>query len=57
MGDQIVGVVWCLSDIIFGSCCDGGLCIGQVKILPLSLILTHLDAVNHHRQGLQLEPL
>ena len=57
MYDQIGGVVWYLSGIIFGYYCDGRLWIGPVKFLPVSLMLTQLDAVNHHRQGIQLETL
>ena len=57
MGDQIGGVVWCSSGIILFSCCDGGLWIGQVKCVPFHLMLAHLEAVNHHNQVLQLEPL
>ena len=45
------------SGIIFGSCCGGGLWLGQVKLVPFYLILSHLEAVNHHHQVLQLEPL
>ena len=57
MGDQIGGAVVCSSGIIFGSCCDGGLWLGQVKRVPFYLILAHLEAGNHHHQVLQLEPL
>ena len=57
MGDQIGGVVWRSSGIIFGSCCDGGLWLGQVKRVQFSLILEHSEAGNHHHQVLQLEPL
>ena len=51
------GVVWCSSGIIFGSCCDGGLWLGQVKWLPFSLILAHLKAGNHNHRVLKLETL
>ena len=57
MGDQVGGVVWCSSGIIFGSCCDSRLWLGQVKLVPFSLILEHLEAGNHHYQVLKLEPL
>ena len=57
MGDQIIGVLWCSSGIIFGSCCDDGLWLGQVKCVQFSLILEHLETVNHHHKVLQLEPL
>ena len=57
MGYQIGVVVWCSSSITFGSCCYGGLWLGQVKLVPFSLIISHLEAVNHHHQVLQLEPL
>ena len=57
MGEQIVCVVWCSSGKIFGFCCDGGLCIGQVNWVPFYLILAHWEVVNHHNQVLQLEPL
>ena len=57
MCDQIVGLVWCSSGIIFGSCCDSGLKLGQVKLVPFSLILEHFEAENHNRQVISLEPL
>ena len=57
MNDQIGGVVWCSSGIIFGYCCDGGLWLGHIKWVPFSLILSHLEAENHHNQVLQLETL
>ena len=34
MGDQLGGVVWCSSGIIFGSCCDGGLWLDQLEFVP-----------------------
>ena len=57
MGDQIGGVMWFSSGIIFGSCCDGELWLGQVKYVPFSLILAQFEAGNHHHQVLKLEPL
>ena len=57
MGDQIGGMVWCSSGIIFSPCYDGGLWLDQVKWVPFSLILAHLEAGNHHHQVIQLEPL
>ena len=57
MGDQIVGLVWCSSGTIFGSYFYGGLWLGQVKCVPFTLVLAHLEAVNHNHQVLQLEPL
>ena len=57
MSDQLEGVVWCSSGIIFGSYCDGGLWLGQVKCVPFALILSYLEAVNHHNQSIQLETL
>ena len=57
MGEQIIGVVWCSPGIIFGSCCDGGLWISQVKCVPFSLTMLHLESGNHHHQVLKLEPL
>ena len=57
MGDKIGGVVWCSLGILFGSYYDGGLWLVQVKCVPFYLILAHLEAVNHHHQVLQLEPL
>ena len=36
---------------------DGGLWLGQVKLVPFSLIMSHLDTGNHHHQVIQLEPL
>ena len=57
MGDQIGGVVWCSSGIIFGFCCDDGLWLGQVKWVPFSIIIAHLEAGNHHHQVIQLKPL
>ena len=49
--------MWCSSGIIFGSCCNGDLWIGQVKCVPLSPVLENLEAENHHHQVLKLEPL
>ena len=57
MGDQIEGVVWCLSGIIFGSDCGGLLWLGQIKCVPFSLIIAHLEASNNHHWVVQLEPL
>ena len=54
MGDQNLVVVCCSSGVIFGSCCDGDLWLGQVKCVPLSPVLADLEAENHHRQVLQL---
>ena len=56
MGDKIGGVAWCSSGIIFGSCFDGDLWLGQVKCLLFSIMLENLEAGNHHHQVLQLEP-
>ena len=56
-GDQIVGVVWCSSGIIFGSCCGGDFFLVQVKCVSLDPILENLEAENHHHQVLKLEPL
>ena len=49
--------MWFSSGIIFGSCCDGGLWIGQVKLVPFSLILSHLKAGHHNHQVINLEIL
>ena len=57
MGDQIGGVLWCSSGIIFGSCCDDGLWLGQVKCVPFDLMMVHLEAGNHHQKVVQLKPL
>ena len=57
MGDQIAGVVWCSSGIIFDSCCNDYLCLDQVKFVPLAPVLENLEAENHHYQVLQLYPL
>ena len=57
MGDQIGGAVWCLSGIIFGSCCDGDLQLRQIEFVPSDPILEQLEALNHHHNGLQVEPL
>ena len=57
MGDQILCVVWCSSVIICGSFCDGNLCIGQIKFVPIAPVMENLEAENHHHQVLQLEPL
>ena len=57
MGEQILGMVWFSSGIKFGSCCDVDLWIGQVKCVPLSSILSNLEAENHHYQVLQLQYL
>ena len=57
MGEKIGGVVWCSSGIIFGSCCDGGLWLVQVKCVPFDLMLAQLEAGNHQNQVIQLEPL
>ena len=57
MGNQIGGVVWCSSGIIFSSYFDGGLCLGQVKYVLFSLIMSNLEAGNHHHQVIQVEPL
>ena len=57
MGDQIGGVVCCSSSIIFGSCCDGGLWLGQGKYVPFSITMGHLEAVNHYGQVILLQPL
>ena len=51
--DQIGGVVWCSSDIRFGPCCDGDLCLGQVKCVPFTPVLENLEEGNHHNQVLQ----
>ena len=53
MGDQIEGVVCCSSGIIFGSCFDGGLWLGQVKYVPFAVMMSRLEALNHHHQVLQ----
>ena len=52
LDDQIFGVMWCSSGIIFGSCCDGDLLLGQVKCVPLDPILEKLEEENHHHQVL-----
>ena len=39
------------------SCCDGGLWLGQVKFVPFSLMLAHLEEVKYYHQVLHLEPL
>ena len=57
MSEKIGGMVWFSSGIIFDSCPYGGLWLGQVQCLPFSLILPHLESVNHHQQVLKLEPL
>ena len=57
MGVQIVGFVWCSSDIIFGSCCDGDLCIFQVKCVPFSPMMENLEAEKYHNKVLQLDVL
>ena len=57
MGDQIGGVLWSLLGIIFGSFCDGGFWLGQVKRLIFAIMLVHLEAGKHHHRVLQLEPL
>ena len=53
MGDQIGGVIWCSSGIIFGSCFDGDLWIGQVKCVPVAPVIEKLEVENNH-QVLQL---
>ena len=57
MGEQIGDVVWCSSGIIFGSCCDDGLWLGQTKYILVALIISHMKSGNHHHQVLKLEPL
>ena len=57
MSDQIKGVVWCSSGIIFGSCCDGGLWLVQVECVPFYPIMAHLEAGNNHYQMLKWETL
>ena len=57
MGDKTGGVVWCSSGIIFVSCCDSGVWIGQVKCVPFALMLVHLEAGNHHNYVLQLDTM
>ena len=57
IGDLIRVVVWFLSGIIFGSCCDGDLWLDQVKCVPLAPVIDNLEAGNHHHQVLKLEPL
>ena len=49
--------MWCSSDIIFGSCFDGDLWLGQVKCVPFAPVLEKLESVNHHYQVIKLEPL
>ena len=49
--------MWYSSNIIFGPCCDGVLWLDQVKCVPFSILLEHLEAVNHRHQVIQLEPL
>ena len=44
MGEQIGGVVWCSSGIIFGSYCDGDLWPRQVKCVSLAPILETFEA-------------
>ena len=50
-------MVWCSSGIIYGSCCDGELWLGQFKCVPLYTNLENLESGNYHHQVLQLEPL
>ena len=57
MGDQIGAVEWCSSGIIFGSYCDGDLCLGQFKCVTFAPFIANLEAENHHHQVLRLEPL
>ena len=57
MGDQIEGVVWCLSGIIFGSYFDCTLWFVQVVCVASTPALAPLDVVNHHHQVITLEAL
>ena len=54
MGNQIGGMTWCLLGIIFDSCCDGDLSIGQVKCVLFDPVMENLEAGNHHHLVLQL---
>ena len=57
MGDQIGGVMWCSSGRIFGYCCYGGLCLGQVECVTSAPTLVPLEVGNHHHRVLLSEPL
>ena len=57
MGDQILGVAWCLSGIIFGSYFDCTLWFVQVVCVASTPALAPLDVVNHHHQVITLEAL
>ena len=54
MGDQIGGLVWCSSDIIFGLYCYCGLWPGQFEGVPYYPTMVPLEVVNHHHAVLQL---
>ena len=53
MGDQIGGMVWCSSGIIFGSFCDGGLRLVQVEYVAFAPMLAHLEEGSYHHHVLQ----
>ena len=52
MGEKNGGVLWCSSVIIFGSCCNCGLWLIQIKLVPFSLIMSHLEEGKHHHKVL-----
>ena len=57
MSNQLGGLAWCSSGIIFDSCCDGDLWIVQVECVPFDTVMDHLQAGNNHDQVLQFESL
>ena len=57
MGDQSLGVVWCSSDIIFGSFCDGDLWLDQFKCVPFDPVMETIGGSKPSSSGAKIGTL